>query len=610
MLAGHNSQSYVYYTFRRVLEPDMFKLNFAYQSYFMRKFHKGEYTLNMFYRYNLDVDSEDKSPLIIELGFNLYYLLILMKKHFQYDMDEKYNNHLLNLISPKESSSATINKNIFLTLIDFAIDFYNLCTRCCRSHTRNVSIERVHKIKDDPVKMRTILSFYSKNAAQIEILKDGVLAPRFFPILPFCRFSSELPKEKFKREVVRTNAKTKCESLMKESKLLITDLKVNYWLRTGLTRFVGLLQKYLDMLRSLTSYLSIALNLIVLLSYTNEVGTRSDDPELLGTSVTLTETLFITLGIITLVVVMIVFSNSVINKIPIKIKRYKVFQDEKMKRLTQNGKLATKILTPREEVFRKVREIFTIGYYVMTDLLLVYYFGVLILTLLGVVYHPFFYTYLLTYPVLRSPPLMNVLQAIWYPRETLLLTICLMFTVIYALTVISFWAYADDYTENDCYSLLSCFVVSFDNTFKNDGGLGGYLSSAYRQKESTMSINTDRVLFDNISFLLVGVLLIEIISGIIIDTFAELRQKNNDIKQDSKANCFICDSTREELEKHYGANGFEYHTMQYHNLWDYLFFIAYLESKRGAEGKIENSDERYVSDKIQNDDHSWLPCYM
>jgi hypothetical protein len=59
----------------------------------------------------------------------------------------------------------------------------------------------------------------------------------------------------------------------------------------------------------------------------------------------------------------------------------------------------------------------------------------------------------------------------------------------------------------------------------------------------------------------------------------------------------------------YGANGFDYHVYQQHNLWDYLFFIAYLDSKKDAEGKINNTIERYVIEKIEKDDLSWLPCY-
>jgi inositol 1,4,5-triphosphate receptor type 1 len=302
-------------------------------------------------------------------------------------------------------------------------------------------------IKDNDDIMRDILKFYSDHTSRIEIIKEGTSSPLFFPILPYCQFSSEAPKEKFKRECNRTNAKTKCESLMSESKLLITDLRVNYWLRTGLTRFVGILQQYLDMLRSILSYLCILLNFIILFSYTNEVGTRTDDPELFNSSVLFTQILLFSVGIITFMLVFIVFMNSLINKIPIKIMRYKVLQEERDKQITFQNKIQTYAYS--DVTVTRIRKVISITYSILTDLQLLYFFALTILTILGIVYHPFFYTYLLTYPILRSPSLMSVLQAVWYPRKILFLTFVLMLMVIYALTVFSFWAYADEYNQND-----------------------------------------------------------------------------------------------------------------------------------------------------------------
>lgn len=607
LLAGRRPTSYVYYTLRRVLDPDTFRLNFAYQYYFVRKFHKGEYNMKLFFRYDRDVDVTNQSPLIIEIGFNLYFLLMKMQRNLFNDMDEKYYNRIICLLSQKEKAASTIRQNLFMTIVSFFVDAYRLCTRCCKKNYTVISAQKIQHIKNSDREMKNILKFYAEHVSQIEFIKDGVAQNQFFPILPFCRFSSEYPKDKFKKDAVRENAKTKCESLMKESKYLITDLKVNYWLRTGLTRFVGLLQKYLEMLKSLLAYSGLGLNIVILISYTDETGARTHDPALPDASVSFTETFLIVWGCITLFFIFIIFANSLINKIPIKIKRYEVNQAQMAKKLKESGILHE--LGVAEPVYTKLRAIIVITFSICTDLTLLYYLALFVLTVMGVVWHPFFYTYLLTYLVFRSPALVNVLQAIWYPRETLLLTIALMFMVIYAMTVISFYVYADDYTENDCYSLWTCFVISFDHTFKNDGGLGGYLESAYTQTDDTVKVNIDRVIYDNVAFLLVGILLIGIISGIIIDTFAELREQNNAIMQDARSRCFICDKSREELEKMYGANGFEFHVNQHHNLWDYLFFMAYLEAKMEAEGQLLNSSERYVFEKMDKDDHSWLPCY-
>ena len=601
LLEGRSPTSYVYYSFRRILDPMVFRQNFAYQSYFMRKFHRNEYTSSMFFKYNSDIDRTFDSPLIIEVGFILYFLLMKMQRNLYQDMDEKYYKRLICLLSEKEKAASTTHKNLFLMIIDFIIDLWRLCTRCCRKHTGVISLDKIYIIQKSDRKMRSILGFYAKNVSQVEIFKDGVPQRQYFPILPFCQFSSETPKEKFKASAVRTNAKTKCESLMKESKYLITDLKVNYWLRTGLTRFIGLFQIYLDMIQRILVYVALGLNIMILFAFSNEEGERIHDPSLGDSSINFTKKLLLSIGCVAIFLIFLIFANSLINKIPIKIKRYQTRQKERVKRMKESGRLlenARVQLGALEPI-----------YDICSDATLLYYLALMVLTILGVAWHPFFYTFLLTYTVFRSLALRNVLQAIWLPREALVLTFALMLMVIYAFTVISFYYYAEDYSTNDCYSLLSCFVISFDNTFKNDGGLGGYLSSAYTQNANSVDIKEGRVIFDNLAFLLVGILLIEIISGIIIDTFAELRQKNDEIQEDAKTYCFVCDKTRDELEKMYGANGFDYHINQHHNLWDYLFFIAYLETKQENENNILDTSERYVIEKIDKEDHSWMPCY-
>ena len=95
---------------------------------------------------------------------------------------------------------------------------------------------------------------------------------------------------------------------------------------------------------------------------------------------------------------------------------------------------------------------------------------------------------------------------------------------------------------------------------------------------------------------------------IIIDTFADLRTKNNEIEEDSKMYCFIWDQTREDLGKQYGANGFEYHISEHHNLLDCLFFVLYLEVKGVPKGSRMNAIESYASIKYKNENNSWFPC--
>lgn len=65
-----------------------------------------------------------------------------------------------------------------------------------------------------------------------------------------------------------------------------------------------------------------------------------------------------------------------------------------------------------------------------------------------------------------------------------------------------------------------------------------------------------------------------IISGIIIDTFSEMRTINQTIDEDTRDRCFICNIDRDDFEK-MGLN-FERHVRRDHNMWNYLFFRVYL----------------------------------
>jgi hypothetical protein len=49
-----------------------------------------------------------------------------------------------------------------------------------------------------------------------------------------------------------------------------------------------------------------------------------------------------------------------------------------------------------------------------------------------------------------------------------------------------------------------------------------------------------RFLFDNLYFILLMIIMINIVSGIIIDTFGTLREELNEFNQDLANVCFIC----------------------------------------------------------------------
>lgn len=65
--------------------------------------------------------------------------------------------------------------------------------------------------------------------------------------------------------------------------------------------------------------------------------------------------------------------------------------------------------------------------------------------------------------------------------------------------------------------------------------------------------------------------------GIIIDTFTQLREEHENKEKDKKEKCFICGENLDILEKQPG--GFNHHTEYVHQIWNYIYYIAYLDRK-------------------------------
>lgn len=73
------------------------------------------------------------------------------------------------------------------------------------------------------------------------------------------------------------------------------------------------------------------------------------------------------------------------------------------------------------------------------------------------------------------------------------------------------------------------------------------------------------------------IIMINIVAGIIIDTFGTLREELNKYTFDLGNFCFICGFDKEKIEKSSRRlRGFEFHISDDHYMWNYLFYIAYI----------------------------------
>jgi hypothetical protein len=99
--------------------------------------------------------------------------------------------------------------------------------------------------------------------------------------------------------------------------------------------------------------------------------------------------------------------------------------------------------------------------------------------------------------------------------------------------------------------------------------------------------------------------MLNIVSGIIIDTFGSLREELQDFLDDQENYCFICGYDRELIEKS-SKDGidFNYHIKQEHYMWNYIFYLSHIKNKKETD---YTGIESYVNDKYDAMEISWFP---
>ena len=156
--------------------------------------------------------------------------------------------------------------------------------------------------------------------------------------------------------------------------------------------------------------------------------------------------------------------------------------------------------------------------------------------------------------------------------------------------------------DYSCDSPLICMLFIYSNTFTSGGNLGNFIDT----KESSLNTtgNMERYLLD-ISYTVIMVYIVwQMVSGLILDAFDNLRGDREEIEEDMETTCFICGLNREKIEKYYiGKDGFEKH-LQDHSVDNYLFYMLYLEEKDPNE---YSGFESYVKENIDKESISWFP---
>jgi len=117
-----------------------------------------------------------------------------------------------------------------------------------------------------------------------------------------------------------------------------------------------------------------------------------------------------------------------------------------------------------------------------------------------------------------------------------------------------------------------------------------------------------RFAFDVSYFIIFGIMLLNTIVALIVDSFSALRMETEARDHINSTQTFISCIDRKVIEavaQSQGiANGWEYHETQKQNKWDYMAFIFHLREK---DAQDYTGPEQAVRQMIENKDVKWLP---
>ena len=232
-----------------------------------------------------------------------------------------------------------------------------------------------------------------------------------------------------------------------------------------------------------------------------------------------------------------------------------------------------------------------------------YRVAMIVASLLSLVFdQPYFNAIHLSGLVYRSSMLRTVIIAITQNSKSLCLTMGLGVIIVYMFAIIGYnyfpKAFDLDGSEENCTTLFRCFVYILIHGLRQGGGVADIMQPEKWSGENVYH----RFGFDFVFFALVNVIFLNILFGIIIDTFAELRDDKRKKEEDMNSCCFICGISADVFDREGG--GFRRHVAKEHNMWQFLYFMHHLRLK---ERNDYTGQESYVADKIRENDLSFFP---
>jgi hypothetical protein len=397
--------------------------------------------------------------------------------------------------------------------------------------------------------------------ASVEVMWRGELQRRFFHVPTVCGHLAKSSKDGLVQEVDRTNLESKLSDFVYRAFDLYREIKhQEYLCDIGVDKIFS--RSNQDGATWVAFTLACLINVLFLCFYTHDESGEASMPADVKSSL-------VTLNVINIICASFTLLLFLIVRVPVR-KGFYLAQG--------NAELYSWL-------------------YALTDAMTVYYFVYLVIAFFGL-FQDNLLPFLLLDIVVKNSTAGDVINAVFYPRKQLGVTLLLGLFVTYIFSFFIFTQFHADFeddAEGDCDTLAQCLLTTVGYGLRLQGGIGDIMTHTLGR----------RWWLDVVFFFVVLIILLNVIFGIIIDTFGDLRSKKAAKVFDTENFCFICGIEKQQFDRAAdGLEGFREHCREDHWMWNYLYFIIYIweQDKDDDDGL-----EQYVRRCIQGDDLSWFP---
>uniref|UniRef100_A0A8C5PPT8 Inositol 1,4,5-trisphosphate receptor n=1 Tax=Leptobrachium leishanense TaxID=445787 RepID=A0A8C5PPT8_9ANUR len=481
------------------------------------------------------------------------------------------------------------------------------------------------------------LEFYAKHTAQIEIVRlDRTMEQIVFPVPSICEFLTKESKLRIYYTTERDEQGSKIHDFFQRSEDLFNEMNWQKKLRAS-----GLNMTFWS---SISFNLAVLMNLLVAFFYPF-IGVKG------GTLDSRLSGLLWSAMLVSLAIVIVLPKPHGIRAL---------IASTILRLIFSIGLQPTLFLLGAFNVCNKIifltsfvgnRGTFTRGYGAMVlDVEFLYHLLYLLICAMGVFVHEFFYSLLLFDLVYREETLLNVIKSVTRNGRSIILTAVLALILVYLFSIVGYLFFKDDFIlevdrlpnetvfpetggtmarellypevcrlesgsnctqdppqipeeeeeekEHTCETLLMCIVTVLSHGLRSGGGVGDVL----RKPSKEEPLFAARVIYDLLFFFMVIIIVLNLIFGVIIDTFADLRSEKQKKEEVLKTTCFICGLERDKFDNK--TVTFEEHIKEEHNMWHYLFFIVLVKVKDSTE---YTGPESYVAEMIKDRNLDWFP---